>query len=275
MADRLGIIDIRNIIRTINETYNIDLTDFALTSFKRRLERMILKHNLTNSDDLIAKLIKEQDFINYFIKDVIIDDTEMFRDPSLWRFLKEELFLSLISPGREFTIWFPECSSGEELLSIAIILEEASLSEHVKIIATSISLKNIEFAREAVYDLKKMETNIANYRRLKGNLDLSNYYNMNNNKVHFDSSLVENIEFRQLNILKDELPAKTDMVFFRNRLIYFNLPLQNKMLDILYSQLKPGGLLIIGIKETIDAFNSDNRLVLVNSAENIFKKVIY
>jgi len=63
----LGIVDIREIIRAIKSFYNYDFGNFALTSFKQRLERLIIRNNLSNAESLIKKLRDEPDFFDIFL----------------------------------------------------------------------------------------------------------------------------------------------------------------------------------------------------------------
>ena len=273
MIDRLGIIDFRNIIRAVRETRGIDFSDYALTSFKRRLERIIQLHSLNGANELIAKIKEEQDFFEVFLKDISVEDTEMFRDPSLWRELQENIFPKIIT-RIDFRIWLPTVTSGEELYSLAIILKELSLLEKVKIIATSISCRNIEFIKNGVYDLKKMEVNIANYNRLKGQYKLSDYYTVNNNKAYLDTSLLKDVEFLQHNISEDKAPSKIQFILYRDKMVYFNLPMQNRISDILYNCLMPGGHFVVGVKESLESYNSDKKFIEVNKTENIYKKAV-
>lgn len=274
MIDRLGIIDFRNIIRAIHETYDIDFSDYALTSFKRRLETVLHNNNLNNADELITKIKEDQKFFEIFLNDIAVDDTEMFRDPSLWKDLRDNWMPKIIKDD-DFKIWFPDITSGEELYSLIIVLKEILLLDKVKIIATGISRKKMEIAQKGVFEQKQMEINIANYKRMNGLFELTKYFSTKNNKIHMDTSLLNGVTFLQHNFFKDKPPTKIKLIIYRNKMIYFNLPLQNKVLNVLHEILMPGGYLIIGVKESLNGFNNESKkFVAINEAERIYKKVI-
>ncbi len=140
----LGIVDTRNIIKTLQDVYNYDFKNYALTFFKRRVEKIIIAHGLRDADGLIRKIETDKNFFEVFLQDICVENTEMFRDPSLWRVLKEDLFPKNIQGAVNFKIWFPEVSSGEELYSTAIILKKLNLLNNVQLIASSISELDIE-----------------------------------------------------------------------------------------------------------------------------------
>ncbi len=273
MTERLGIIDFRNIIRTIKETYDVDFSDYALTSFKRRLEKVVRVHNMNNADELIERLKEDKSFFSVFLQDISVEDTEMFRDPSLWRELRDVILPKLVV-NENFKIWLPSCTSGEELFTLMIILRELAVQHKVRVVASSLSTLNLEFVQQGIYDLKKMEVNTANYKRYKGRLQLSDYYEIKNNKANLDLDLIKDVEFIEHDLLKDKPPSGVKMIVYRNKLIYFNLPLQNRVIKLLYDALHPAGYFIIGIKETIESFNSDNKFIPLNENENIFKRSI-
>ncbi len=88
----LGIVDIREIIRVVKSEYDYDFGNYALTSFKQRLERLMALYSIGTMEALAEKLKKENDFFDTFLHDITVPSTEMFRDPSLWRWLREEYF---------------------------------------------------------------------------------------------------------------------------------------------------------------------------------------
>jgi len=273
MIEKLGIIDFRNIIRAIREFFGIDFSDYALTSFKRRLERVIQLYNLNGANELIIKLKDEPDFFEIFLKDISVEDTEMFRDPTMWRELREIVIPKFFTKP-EFRIWMPSVTTGEEVFSLAIILREMGIQDDTKVIVTSLSKLNLETVKAGLYDMKKMEMNLANYKRAKTNSQLNDYFEVVNNKAQLDVTLLKNFEFVHHNLLEDKPPARIKMIIYRNKIIYFNLPLQNRILDIMYNGLMPGGIFVIGVKESIENFIADRKFILINDVENIHKKAL-
>jgi chemotaxis protein methyltransferase CheR len=268
----LGIVDTRNIIRTLEDVYNYDFKNYALTFFKRRVERIILDYNLKDAEGFIRKIETEKSFFEVFLQEMCVENTEMFRDPSLWRVLQEEIFPQNIQNAVNYKIWFPEVSSGEELYSTAIILRKLNLHNNVQLIASSISELDLEKTKKGIFDPKKNEVNEANFKRIFSESDFSDFYTIENDKGIWDTSLVEKTKFIKQNIIFDDYPKGIKLILFRNQMIYYNQILQERFNKIMYNCLVPGGHLIIGNNEKIEYWNSDKDYTLINEAESIYKK---
>jgi chemotaxis protein methyltransferase CheR len=268
----LGIVDTRNIIKTLQDVYDYDFKNYALTFFKRRVEKIIINNNLKDADGFIRKIETDKGLFEQFLQEICVENTEMFRDPSLWRVLKEELFPQIVPGNGNFKIWFPEVSSGEELFSTAIVLKKLNLLKDVQFIASSISELNIEKTTKGLFDPKKDEVNDANFTRIYNEGDLSEFYSHEEDKAYWDTSLIENTKFIKQNIIFDDYPKGVKLVLFRNQMIYYNQILQERFTKIIYNSLVPGGHFIIGNNEKIDYWNSDKDFTLINADEGIYKK---
>ena len=268
----LGIVDTRNIIKTLQDVYNYDFKNYALTFFKRRVEKIILNHNLKDADGFIQEIKNNKKFFEIFLEEICVENTEMFRDPSFWRVLKEELFPRFIQGAVNFKIWFPEVSSGEELYSTAIILKKLNLLKNVRFYASSISEHDIEKTKKGQFNPKKAEVNDANFKRIFSESELSDFYTQEADKANWDTSLIENTKFIKQNIIFDDYPKGIKLVLFRNQMIYYNQILQERFIKILYNALVPGGHLVIGNNEKVDYWNADKDFTMINKEESIHKK---
>lgn len=272
----LGIVDIREIIRIINNVYNYDFSNFALTSFKYSLEKVIAQNGLLNSENLFRKLSEDPKFFDKFLNDIFVPSTEMFRDPSLWRWLREEYFPNIASRHLDnFKIWLPTCVSGAELFTLCIILKELNLHDKTKIIATAFSNESIQYIRSGRYPVKKLEVSIENYRRFQGSSNLESYYKISNNEAIRDISLISNVEFIKDDITFSKAPQNIKLVLFRNAMIYYNPTLQSNILDKMYGSLSAAGHLIVGVKESIKPSNTGGvAFEVVNNNESVYKRKI-
>jgi chemotaxis protein methyltransferase CheR len=268
----IGIVDTRNIIKLIQEKYAYDFSDFALTSLKRRLECILLQRNLKHPDLLISRLNDSPQFFEQFLEDIQVNSTEMFRDPSLWRLLRDELIPRIYKETPKFKIWLPGSVSGDELYSLCIILKELELLDDVNILVTCVSSRSIDYIKSGVLRSSKVEVSEENYDRLNGKAKFHEYYNIVNGVAHRDISLIKSVNFEVEKIDLDNPPSGIKMVLYRNKMIYFNPTLQLKILKNIHSSLSAGGHLIIGIKELLANLYNANDFVLVNALESIYKK---
>jgi chemotaxis protein methyltransferase CheR len=272
----LGIVDIREIIRLIKTRYDFDFSSFSLTSFKYRLEHVIAKNNLNNAESLFRKLTDDQEFFDLFLHQLCVPSSEMFRDPSVWRWLRESYFPSLEEKHlMNFKIWLPYCVSGGELFSLAILLKEINLLDSVKIYATSFSDNSIEHIKSGVYPFKKNEISMENYVRFQGDFDLSRYFKPEKYNVVRDTSLIKNVEFIKDGINFNKAPANIKLILMRNVIIYFSPSHQDKVLKIVHNSLSAYGNLILGLKEQIKLNPTTEGLFeAVELNESVYKRKI-
>jgi chemotaxis protein methyltransferase CheR len=272
MIQEIGIVDSKKIINVIKEKYNYDFSNYAPTAYKRRLIKFINSHNFNSIKDFTIRLEEDPRIFESLYEEIFVDETEMFRDPSLWRELRERYFPELIG-NRDLKIWVIGSTTGEDLFTITIVLSEIGLLNNVKIIASVPTEKRIEQIKAGgAYDHKKMEVGEANYLRFFGKHNFSKYYKMQNNKAYFNQDLLKNVEFSKYNIVSDDIFSTFKLVFCRNQLIYFNSNLHEKISNKLYDSLMPGGYLILGSKESLDNFSVDRKLNLVNKIEKVYKR---
>lgn len=269
----IGIVETKNVIKVLTENFNIDFSDYALTSFKRRLERVIELFNLKYPDILINKLNDDPSFIDLLIHELTVPSTEMFRDPSLWRLLREEIIPSVYREnGNSFKIWIPYSVSGDELFSLAILLNESDLLDKVQIVVSSLSNTSIDFIKSGNIPSPKIEISSDNYIRANGKYQLANYIEIRNNQYYRDTSLLKNTTFIKQNVAGEPLPQGIKLVLLRNKMIYFNQVLQWKVLKNIYQSMQNNSLLVIGIKETLSSLYGFNDFLLINENESIYKR---
>jgi chemotaxis protein methyltransferase CheR len=268
----IGIVEYRNIIKVIKDTYGYDFTDYALTSLKRKFEQAIQMHRLRHTDDLIDKLREDKVFFNIFLQEISFESTEMFRDPSFWRCMRDDILPSLIKENYSKKIWLPSCVSGEELYSLAILLKESGWEGSFEIIASCLNDLIIERIKKGSFKLTKTEVSSDNYERFQGSASFSDYVKLNGEQVIRESSLIKNVQFIKQNINFDNSPQDVKLIIYRNRLIYFTQSLHDRVLKGFHESMVPGGMLVLGIKEQVGSISS-KYFRLINVEESVYKKI--
>jgi chemotaxis protein methyltransferase CheR len=223
--------------------------------------------------ELIQRLQSEKDFFHQFVSEITVNVTEMFRDPSFWRELREHIIPSILLNTETISIWHAGCSSGEEVFSMAVMLKEMNLLHKAKIIATDLDTQILEKAKKGAYTVKNMELNEKNYIRFQGTSSLSNYYEVKDGKAIMNPSLVANVSWRQHNLVSGPVFNKFDLVLCRNVMIYFNQTLQNDVLKRLHESMFKYSYLAIGSKESLIWCEIANKFIVVNNEEKIYKKI--
>jgi chemotaxis protein methyltransferase CheR len=222
---------------------------------------------------LLKRLSESPSFINEFLDELTVNVTEMFRDPSFWRIMREEIVPSIMLNHKQFKIWHAGCSSGEEVLSMSIMLKEMGVLQDVTVIATDLDVNILEKAKSGTYPIKSMELNEKNYIRFQGTRSFKDYYYEDNGNAVFNKDLLMNVSFRRHDLVTGDIFNKFDLILCRNVMIYFNQTLQNEVLKKFHESLFKYGYLAIGSKESLIWCDYANRFIVVNNEEKIYKKI--
>jgi len=268
----IGIVEYRNIIKVIRDTYGYDFTEYALTALKRKIEQSIQLHRLRQADVLIEKLHEDHLFFNTFLQEISAESTEMFRDPSFWRYMRDDLLPAMQKENHVPRIWLPSCVSGEELYSLAILLKELAWEDKFEIIATCLNDLIIDRIKSGTFKPTKAEISSDNYERFQGTASFSDYVNLNGEQAIRDTSLIKNVRFIKQNINFDNSPQDVKLIIYRNKLILFTQSLHDRTLKVFHESMSSGGQLVLGIKEQVGSISA-KYFKLINETESVYKKL--
>ncbi|HET8860171.1 protein-glutamate O-methyltransferase CheR [Marivirga sp.] len=269
----IEISDLRRITELVKEQYKYDFTNYAMSSFRRRILRIMELYKFGSADLLIKRLKDDKSFFDEFIAEITVNVTEMFRDPPFWRELRDNVIPNILLNHNTISIWHAGCSSGEEVFSMTILLKEMGILDKAKIIATDIDKVILDKAKKGHYSMKNMELNEKNYIRFEGKNNFKDYFKEENGKAVMDKGLVQNVSFREHDLVQGVVFNKFDLILCRNVMIYFNQNLQNEVLKKHHESLFKYGYLVIGSKESLIWCEIANKFIVVNNEEKIYKKI--
>ncbi|AST90795.1 chemotaxis protein CheR [Sutcliffiella cohnii] len=265
-------IEIELLLDGIYKLFGYDYRNYAYQSIRRRVWHRVYAENLSTITSLTNKVLHEYDCLNRLVADFSINVTEMFRDPSFFLTIREEI-IPILRTYPSIRIWHAGCSSGEEVYSMAILLEEEGLYEKTKIYATDINADILKVAKKGLFSLNNMKRYTSNYIAAGGKNAFSSYYEVTEKGVKFHSYLSKNIVFAQHNLVTDGSFNEFHVIICRNVLIYFNKTLQKKVHDLFYNSLNMFGFLGVGDKETIAYTPQSEKYIQVNKSEKLYKKI--
>jgi chemotaxis protein methyltransferase CheR len=188
----------------------------------------------------------------------------------VFRALREQVFPVLASYP-QFNIWQAGCAFGEEVYSLAILLEEAGLYDRAQIYATDFSDAALARAHEGIFPLREARAYSESYLAAGGQRSLSDYYHAQYEFIKLHSALTRNITFANHNLVADGVFCEAHLILCRNVLIYFTSPLQNHVLGLFRDSLVRGGFLCLGTKEALEFAPAAREFVAVNPAARIFR----
>lgn len=274
MSKEIEIAEVRKITELVKNQFDYDFSQYALSSFRRRIARILDLHHIESVDGLLDRLAGESNYFQEFLSEVTVNVTEMFRDFSFWIALKDEVFNRLKKSNTQtIKIWHAGCSSGEEVFSMCILLKEAGLLDRVEIIATDIDRRVISIAKKGLYMTKNMEVNKKNYQAFNPNGDFDQYCTYGKEGVQMNLDLLNGVTFRTHNVITGIQNDTFNLVLCRNLLIYFNQALQNKALKIMHQGMEKNGFLAIGSKESLLWCEYFSKFETISNEEKIFRKI--
>jgi chemotaxis protein methyltransferase CheR len=266
-------IEIKLLLESIFLRYGYDFRNYSKAHIKRRILHRLETSSLSSVSHLQDRVLRDRDFFIEFLDDLSINVTEMFRDPAFYKALREKIIPKL----KTYTyskIWHAGCSTGEEVYSLAILLQEEGLLDRCQVYATDFSRKVLEIAKEGVYQKTEIEQYEKNYQHSGGKKKLSDYYKSRYGSVIFDKELSGKIVFADHNLVTDKVFADMNLILCRNVLIYFEKGLQDNVIDLLYESLVPSGVLCLGTKESIKFSRQEHAFEVIDEKQKIFKKKI-
>src|SRR6201996_1465825 len=259
------------VIDLIKKIYGFDFSDYTKASLKRRVARVMMLKKL-EFYDLKHILVNDQQFFQEFLEEITVNVTEMFRDPSFYKALNTQV-VPYLSTYQHIKIWSAGCASGEEVYSLAILLDQAKLREKSFIYGTDVNTVVLKEAKLGIYSYRNIKSYTENYvmSGLKGSL--TDHFTTLYDAATIHSELKANTLFSVHNLISDTVFNEFQLISCRNVFIYFETQLQEKILELFYRSLCPHGFLCLGSKETIRSEAFKKKFKAINLKENIYQKI--
>ncbi len=270
--DELERLEIQLLLEAIYRRYGFDFREYAPASLKRRLWRRIDAERLTTVSGLQDRVLHDPATMERLLVDLSINVTAMFRDPTFYVAFREKI-VPLMRTYPFTRVWNAGCSTGEEVYSIAMLLEEEGLYDTSRIYATDINEAVLEQARTGVFPLDKMRQYTQNYIRAGGKRAFSEYYIAAYDGAQFNRRLIRNVVFAQHNLVSDRSFNEFNVIVCRNVMIYFDRSLQDHVHQLFYESLPTFGVLALGHKESIAFSPHADSYEELDGQEKLYRKV--
>jgi chemotaxis protein methyltransferase CheR len=264
--------DLGHLLDALRTRYGYDFTGYAKSSLKRRIAHYMQTRRVPDYAVLEARLITNEEHFEEFIQELSVNVTEMFRDPEFFRSLRTHV-VPRLATYPFIKVWIAGCATGEEVLSVAILLHEEGLLKRSRIYATDINQKALHAASKGMFPIDSMRLYTENYVRSGGTSEFSRYYHAHHNVVKFDEALMENIVFAPHNLAVDQSFNEFELILCRNVLIYFEQELQDRAIGLFHESLGNFGFMGLGSRESLMFRKNRPDFSDVDKANNIYMKI--
>lgn len=265
-------LEIELLLEGVFRHYGFDFRSYAYASIRRRLWKRIEAEALTSISALQALVLHDTGAMQRLLLDLSVSVTAMFRDPAFYKVFRTEV-VPLLRTYPFIRIWHAGCSTGEEVYSTAIILEEEGLLGRTRIYATDVNDAVLKQARAGIFPLNRMQEYTENYIRAGGARSFSEYYTAKYDGALFSPSLTRNVVFSQHNLVTDRSFSEFNVIFCRNVLIYFDRNLQNRVHALFYDSLVMFGILALGSKESLRFSQYEPCYEKLHPREKLYRKI--
>lgn len=265
-------LEVALLLEAIYHLTSYDFREYNRSSITRRVHNRLALEHLPNISRLTEKVIYDAKSRNDLLNDFSINVTEMFRDPSFFKALRDDI-LPRFKNHEEIRIWHAGCATGEEVFSVAILLTELGLIDKATLYATDMNEDVLERARAARFPIQKMQTYTKNYMLAGGSQAFSEYYYTDSQFAYIQPKLLEPISFAQHNLVTDQSFNEFHLIICRNVLIYFSPTLQNKVYQLFHESLIRGGFLCLGAKESLRFSGIMPKFEETIANEKIYQKI--
>ena len=243
-------LEIDLLLTAIARRYGYDFRHYSRASLRRRVRRAVSEERVNSISGLQERLLHELDALRRFILILSVHVTSMFRDPEFHKALRTAVMPQLRTYPL-IRIWVAGCATGEEVYSLAILLQEEGLYDRARIYATDLSDDLLERAAKGIYPLERMQHYTRNYQQAGGARDFSSYYRVDRDRVFLNSELRRHVVFSQHNLAADASFNEFQLILCRNVMIYFDPTLRQRTHQLLHQSLCPFGFLGFGLRESI------------------------
>lgn len=272
LATNLEDVEIDLLLEGLYRAHGFDFREYSRASIKRRILDLMRAEKLDTVSAFQDRVLHDSDCLDRFLLGLSVHATAMFRDPSFYLTFRKRV-VPLLRTYPTVQIWVAGCSTGEEVYSLAILLQEEQIYPKCRIYATDISQAVLRKAREGIFPLAAMRDYTANYHNAGGTHEFSDYYTAQYDSVIFSSSLKSNIVFSEHNLATDGSFNEFQVILCRNVMIYFNKDLQARVHNLLYDSLSMFGVFGLGNKESLKFTPRADFYEHLNETDKLYRKV--
>lgn len=263
-------IEMELLIKAILVRFQFDFQQYSRSSLRRRLMHALNRFSAPSVSALQDRVLHEKDFFPKLLAYLTVNTTELFRDPESWASLVKNVF-PYLATFPSLKIWIAGCSTGEEIITLSILLKEAGFRKYI-IYATDINPMNLEIASRGIYSSDVIPKAQRNYQYSGGKGTLSEYFEGAYDSVKFSPELLKNVVFSDHSLSTDSVFSEMHLISCRNVLIYFERDLQDRVFKLFDDSLVRGGFLTLGSKETLSFSTIAKKYSVIDSSNKIYQK---
>ncbi len=189
--------------------------------------------------------------LDALVDSLLVHETYFFREALPLTVLVEDVLAPAVREGRKLRVWCAACATGEEPLTLAMMLAERDLLSGVELVASDLSTRALERARTGEHNLRSL-------RAMPPGAE-GRWLEVRGGRPYVKPELVAAVDWRRVNLVDAAAVAALgtfDAILCRNVLIYFQDDTALRVVESLGKALVPGGHLVVGTSESLMRFGT-------------------
>ncbi|SPF43388.1 putative Chemotaxis protein CheR [Candidatus Desulfosporosinus infrequens] len=259
--------ELRDLLTGIYQIHGYDFRNYQLENLRRTISQTMLRETALDFDSFKKKILQDHEVYQRLFLNLSINVTSFFRNPVLFKELREEV-LPYLNSFPHLRIWSVGVASGEEAYSLAILLDELNMLEKSIIYATDFNAFVLQKAQNGFYALPPLRQAGENYRKSGGSKRLEEYFHVNPYYARIKPYIKKKVVFFHHNLTSDTIFNEFHLIICKNVLIYFNSQLQENVVNLFKQSLHRNGFLVLGRSENL--FNRQD-FIKYKAGFNVFK----
>jgi len=265
-------IEIDLLLEGIFRQYGFDFRKYARSALRRRVRNFIRDEQIGSVSLLQDRILHDRQWLDRFVCSLSVNVSAMFRDAHFYVTFRKGV-VPLLRTYPFSRIWVAGVSAGEDLYSLAIVLEEEGIHDRCRIYATDINDAILKRAKDGIYPLDLIKSYTNNYVRAGGKRLFSDHYTAAYERGIMNSSLRDHIVFAQHNLASDASFNEFHVIFCRNVMIYFNSELQAHVFNLLHESLVTFGIIGLGARETMKFSPHEHAYEEIDKNARLYRRI--
>ena len=241
-------IEIELLLEAVFRFSAYDFRGYAPERLERRVRARLRKEGVASVSALQERVLHEPESLEGLVQALSAAPTALFRAPGFFAALRRSV-VPLLTTYPSILVWNPACATGEEAVSLAILLEEAGLGDRVRIYATDISRTALDAARRLRLPDSARAAAAARHLAAGGSGSLTRHFRRVGDEWQLRAELAERLLFAEHNLGTDRSFNEFNLVVCRTGLPNFGTPLRARAEGVFYESLVPFGFLALGTRD--------------------------
>jgi chemotaxis protein methyltransferase CheR len=264
-------VELKRFFDQVNNHYGYDYRHYNVGSASRRIARVMADNHILTFRRFEELVMQDRDLFENLFLECSINVTEFFRNPETFRFIREHI-LTYLDSFPHIKIWSAGCSTGQEAVSLAIILDELGILNKSQIYASDINPYVVEEAKNGLYPESMLQASRENYKKAGGTGEFEGHFFIKNGYAQVNQGIRDRILYFQHSLLNKGVFNEFHLILCRNVLIYFDEVLQQSVIDLFFRSLDTNGFLVLGESENMTSYPVGFQVF--EKRHKVYKKII-